>query len=132
VQRVPEGPWLFPEDQLTDLPMRLLAAEVTREQIFRKLHKELPYASTVETESWEEQPDGSVRIEQTIYVQRQSQKAIVLGQGGRQVKEIGAASRAELTRLLERRVHLFLYVKVREDWAEDRERYAAMRLDYAE
>ena len=127
---VPEGPWLFPEDQLTDLPQRVMAAETTREQIFLQLHQELPYATTVETERFEEREDGSVKIEQTIHVQRASQKAIVLGKGGRQIKEIGARARAELERLLDRRVHLFLFVRVSEDWTEDRERYKAMGLDY--
>src|SRR5262249_37444872 len=129
---VPEGPYLFPEDQLSDLPERLIAAEVTREQMFLQLHDELPYASTVETEAWEEFKDGSVKITQTIYVQREGQKAIVLGQGGRQVKRIGASARGELEKLLDRKVHLFLFVKVREDWTEDRERYEAMRLDWQE
>jgi len=129
---VPEGPYLFPEDQLSDLPERLIAAEVTREQMFLQLHDELPYASTVETEAWEEFKDGSVKITQTIYVQREGQKAIVLGQGGRQVKRIGARARGELEKLLDRKVHLFLFVKVREDWTEDRERYEAMRLDWQE
>jgi GTP-binding protein Era len=132
VGAVPEGPWLFPEDQLSDLPERLLAAEITREQVFLQLHDELPYASTVETEGWEEFKNGSVKITQTIYVQRDSQKAIVLGHQGGQIKRIGARARVELEKLLERRVHLFLFVKVREDWTEDRERYEAMRLDYKE
>jgi len=127
---LPEGPWLFPEDQLSDLPQRLIAAEVTREQIFRQLHQELPYNSTVETETWEERADGSVRIEQTIYVMRPSQKAIVLGEGGRQIKRIGERARGELERLLDCRVHLFLFVRVKEDWTEDRERYEAMGLEY--
>lgn len=130
VAAMPEGPWLFPEDQLSDMPERLLAAELTREQVFLQLHDELPYASTVETETWEEFKDGSVKISQTIYVQRESQRAIVLGHNGSQIKRIGARARAELTRLFGRRVHLFLFVKVREDWAEDRERYEAIRLDY--
>jgi len=129
---VPEGPWLFPEDQLSDLPERLLAAEITREQVFLQLHDELPYASTVETEGWEEFKNGSVKISQTIYVQREGQKAIVLGQGGRQVKRIGARARAEIEKLLGRKVHLFLFVKVREGWTEDRARYEAMRLDWTQ
>jgi GTPase len=129
-QRVPQGPWLFPEDQLTDLPQRLIAAEVTREQIFLQLRQELPYAAMVETESWEEGKDGSVKISQTIHVQRAGQKAIVLGQGGQQIKKIGAQARAELERMLGRRVHLFLFVRVTEDWTEDRERYKAMGLDF--
>jgi GTPase len=126
----PPGPWLFPEDQLSDAPERLLAAEVTREQVFLQLHDELPYASTVETESWEDRPDGSVRIEQVIYVERPSQRAIVLGDRGQRIKAIGARARAELEEMLERRVHLFLFVKVRENWGEDRERFTALGLDY--
>jgi GTPase len=127
---VPEGPWLFPADEMTDAPLRLLAAEITREQIFLQLHQELPYASTVETEAWEEFADGSVKISQLIHVARDSQKPIVLGKGGSRIKSIGAAARAELEKLLGRRVHLFLQVKVSEDWTEDKERYEAMRLDY--
>ena len=127
---LPPGPWLFPEDQLSDAPERLIAAEVTREQVFLQLHEELPYASTVETENWQARPDGSVRIEQVIYVQRPGQRAIVLGEGGHRIKAIGARARAELERTLDRRVHLFLFVKVREHWAEDRERFAALGLDY--
>jgi len=127
---VPPGPWLFPEDQLSDAPERLIAAEVTREQIFLQLRDELPYGSTVETEQWEDRNDGSVRIEQVIFVQRPSQRAIVLGEGGQRIKAIGARARAELERMLERRVHLFLFVKVRENWIEDRERYTALGLDY--
>jgi GTP-binding protein Era len=127
---VPEGPWLFPEDQVSDVPLRLLAAEVTREQVFLQLEQELPYAVAVETEEWQEQADGSVRIGQTIHVQRSGQKAIVLGKGGRQIKQIGARARAELERLLERRVHLFLFVRVSENWTEDRSHYAAIGLEY--
>ena len=127
---VPPGPWLFPEDQLSDAPERLIAAEVTREQVFLQLHDELPYASTVETESWENRSDGSVRIEQVIYVERQSQRAIVLGERGQRIKAIGARARAELEHMLERRVHLFLFVKVRQNWGEDRERFAALGLNY--
>jgi GTPase len=129
---VPEAPWLYPEDQLTDLPQRLLAAEITREQIYLQLHQELPYAAAVETEQWEERQDGSVKISQVIHIQREGQKAIVLGKGGAQVKKIGAASRAELEKLLERRVHLFLFVRVTPEWADDRERFQAMGLDYPE
>jgi GTPase len=129
---VPEAPWLYPEDQLTDLPQRLLAAEITREQLYLQLHQELPYAAAVETEQWEEHRDGSVKISQVIHVQREGQKAIVLGKGGAQVKKIGAAARAELEKLLERRVHLFLFVRVTVDWAEDRARYQAMGLEYPE
>jgi GTPase len=127
---LPQGPWLFPEDQLSDAPERLIAAEVTREQMFLQLHDELPYASTVETESWEERRDGSVRIEQVVYVERPSQRAIVLGEHGQRIKAIGARARGELEAMLERRVHLFLFVKVRENWGEDPERFAALGLDY--
>jgi GTP-binding protein Era len=127
---MPEGPWLFPEDQLSDMTERLIAAEVTREQIFLQLRDELPYGSTVETEQWEDRKDGSARIEQVIFVQRPSQRAIVLGEGGQRIKTIGARARAELEHMLGRRVHLFLFVKVRENWVEDRERYAALGLDY--
>jgi GTP-binding protein Era len=127
---LPEGPWLFPEDQLSDMPERMIAAEVTREQVFLQLRDELPYGSAVETERWEDKKDGSARIEQVIFVQRPSQRAIVLGEGGQRIKAIGARARAELEHLLDRRVHLFLFVKVRENWVEDRERYAALGLDY--
>ncbi|HEV8679200.1 MAG TPA: GTPase Era [Stellaceae bacterium] len=127
---VPPGPWLFPEDQLSDAPERWLAAEVTREQVFLQLHDELPYAASVETEGWEERRDGSVKIDQVIYVRRPGQRAIVLGDKGSRIKTIGARARAELERLMERRVHLFLFVKVRDNWIEDPERYAALRLDY--
>lgn len=128
---LPEGPWLYPEDELTDLSQRAHAAELTREKIFLRLHQELPYSITVETESWVEAPSGdAVRIDQTVYVMRDNQKAIVLGQGGQMIKAIGAASRAELEDLLGLRVHLFLFVKVRPNWMEDPERYAEMGLDY--
>jgi GTPase len=127
---LPQGPWLYPEDQLTDLPQRLIAAEVTREQVFLQLHQELPYATLVETEGWEEREDGSVKISQVIHIQRPGQKAIVLGKGGRQIKDIGARARSELERMLGRRVHLFLFVRVSEDWTEDRERYKAMGLEF--
>jgi GTP-binding protein Era len=127
---LPTGPWLFPEDQLSDAPERLIAAEVTREQVFLQLHDEIPYASTVETEQWEDRPDGSVRIGQVIYVQRPGQRAIVLGEGGKRIKSIGARARVELEHMLDRRVHLFLFVKVRENWVEDRERFEALGLDY--
>jgi GTP-binding protein Era len=130
VASVPEGPWLFPDDQLSDATERWLAAEVTREQVFLQLHDELPYAATVETETWEERRDGSVKIEQVIFVQRPSQRAIVLGEGGQRIKSIGARARAELEQMLDRRVHLFLFVKVRENWLEDPERFAALGLDY--
>ncbi len=127
---LPEGPFLYPEDQAADLPLRLLAAEVTREQVFLQLHQELPYEAAVETEKWEDRPDGSVRIEQTIHVQRDSQRAIVLGKGGARIKEIGARARHELGRMLERPVHLFLHVKVSERWADDPAHYRAIGLDY--
>jgi GTP-binding protein Era len=127
---LPPGPWLFPEDQISDAPERRLAAEITREQVFLQLHDELPYAATVETERWDDRPDGSARIEQVIYVQRARQRAIALGGGGKRIKAIGVRARAELERLLERRVHLFLFVKVRESWIDDRERFAALGLDY--
>lgn len=128
--RMPQGPWLFPEDEISDMPERLLAAEITREQLYRQLHQELPYQATVETESWQERADGSVRIDQAIYVEKASQKAIVLGKGGARIKAIGAVARQELEFLLERRVHLFLYVKVREGWGEDPERYKDLGLDF--
>lgn len=129
--RLPEGPWLFPEDQLSDLSDRAMAAEITREQLFLQLAQELPYSTTVETEQWIASPDGGeIRIDQTIYVQRPGQKAIVLGKGGRQIKAIGAAARQELERLLEARVHLFLFVKVRERWTDDPERYREAGLDF--
>ena len=130
VERLPEGPWLYPEDQLSDMPERLLAAEVTREKLFLQLRQELPYALTVETEEWEDRPDGSVRIAQVVYVQRDSQKAIVLGKGGQRIKSVGAAAREELEAMLGCTVHLFLFVKVREKWGEDRERYRDWGLDY--
>jgi GTP-binding protein Era len=130
VAAMPPGPWLFPEDQLSDASERWLAAEVTREQVFLQLHDELPYAATVETEAWEDRADGSVRIDQVIYVRREGQRAIVLGDKGTRIKAIGSRARAELGHMLERRVHLFLFVKVRENWIEDPERYAALRLDY--
>jgi GTP-binding protein Era len=129
VPRLPRGPWLFPEDQISDMPMRLLAAEITREKLYLQLRQELPYAAAVETERWIEQRDGSTRIDQVIYVLRHSQKGIVLGKGGQQIKAIGAAAREELEALLERRIHLFLYVKVR-DWSDDPERYRDFGLDY--
>lgn len=126
----PAGPFLFPPDQLSDAHERFLAAEVTREQVFLQLHDELPYSATVETESWQERPDGSVRVEQVIYVRRPSQRAIVLGEGGKRVKTIGARARAELGAMLDRKVHLFLFVKVRDNWLDDPERYRAMGVDF--
>ncbi len=127
---VPPGPFLFPTDQLSDAPERWLAAEVTREQVFLQLHDELPYSTTVETESWQDRPDGSVRVEQVIYVRRQSQRAIVLGEGGKRIKTIGARARAELGAMLDRKVHLFLFVKVREGWPDDPERFRSIGLDF--
>ena len=125
---MPVGPWLYPEDQAADVQVRFLASEVTREKIYQRLHEELPYASTVETETWEEQADGSVKIGQLIFVERDSQKAIVLGKGGQMIKTLGQLAREELEKTLERRVHLFLFVKVRENWMEDPERLRMMGL----
>ena len=128
--RMPEGPWLYPEDQAADIPSRLLAAEVTREKIYLRLHDELPYSSAVETEKWEERRDGSVKIDQVIYVQRDGQKAIVLGKKGATIKTIGELARTELETLFGRRVHLFLFVKVREDWDNNSEHYKEIGLDF--
>jgi len=129
---LPEGPWLFPEDQLSDLSQRAMAAEITREKLFEQLHHELPYSLTVETESWVASSDGTeVRIDQTIYVQRESQKAIVLGKGGRQIKAVGEVARAELEEILGCRVHLFLFVKVRPRWTDDPERYRELGLEFS-
>ena len=128
--RLPEGPWLYPEDQLSDMPNRLLAAEITREKLYFQLRNELPYCSAVQTENWVENDDGSVRIDQAIFVERVSQKAIVVGKGGRQIKKIGEASRKELEKLFERRVHLFLFVKVREKWGDDPDLYRDLGLDF--
>jgi GTP-binding protein Era len=127
---VPAGPWLYPAEQISDAPMRQFAAEVTREKLYLRLHQELPYQSTVETESWKEQKDGAVRIEQTIYVARESQRKIVLGKGGQTIKAIGAAARTEIAAAIEHPVHLFLFVKVREHWADDPERYREMGLEF--
>ena len=127
---VPPGPWLYPEDQISDAPLRQLAAEITREKLYLRLHQELPYQSTVETEVWKELRDGSVRIEQTIYVERESQRKIVLGKGGATIKSIGADSRKELAEILGVPVHLFLFVKVRENWGEDPNRYREMGLEF--
>lgn len=127
---VPPGPFLFPEDEVSDVPLRQLAAEVTREKLFERLHQELPYASTVETESWKEQPDGSVRIEQVIFVERESQKKIVIGKRGETIKAISMSARKEIAEITECRVHLFLFVKVREKWADDPERYRQMGIDF--
>ena len=127
---VPPGPWLFPEDQLTDASLRQSAAEITREKLFLRLHEELPYQLTVETTEWKELKDKSVRIEQTIYVTRESQRKIVLGAKGQTIKEIGSAARSEIAEMAGVPVHLFLFVKVREHWGEDPERYREMGLDY--
>jgi GTP-binding protein Era len=129
-QRVPHGPWLYPPDQMSDAPMRQLAAEITREKLFERLHQELPYHSTVETEVWKELRGGDIRIEQTIYVERESQRKIVLGKGGQTIKAIGEAARKEIGEIAETKVHLFLFVKVREGWGEDPERYRAMGLEF--
>jgi GTP-binding protein Era len=126
---LPEGPWYYPEDQVSDLPLRQLAAEITREKLYLRLHQELPYSSHVETEKWEEKKDGSVRIDQIIYVERDGQKKIVLGHKGETIRAIGEASRKELAGILEQKVHLFLFVKVRE-WGNDPERYREMGLDF--
>lgn len=129
-ETVPPGPWLYPEDQVSDAPMRMLAAEITREKMFLRLHDELPYRSTVETESWKELRNGSVRIEQTIFVERESQRKIVLGKGGNTIKTISTESRKEISEIIEQPVHLFLFVKVRESWADDPERYREMGLEF--
>jgi GTP-binding protein Era len=127
---VPPGPWLYPPDQLSDAPLRHLAAEITREKLFLRLHEELPYRSTVETDQWQERKDGSARIEQTIFVERESQRKIVLGKGGQTIKSIGADARRELSTILEKPIHLFLFVKVREGWGDDPERYREMGLEF--
>jgi GTP-binding protein Era len=129
-EHVPVGPWLYPEDQISDAPLRQLAAEITREKLYLRLHQELPYQSTVETEVWKELKDGAVRIEQTIYVERESQRKIVLGKGGQAIKAIGAAARADIAVAIEQPVHLFLFVKVREGWGDDPERYREMGLEF--
>ena len=130
IKMLPQGPHLYPDDELSDQPMRRIAAEVTREQLYLQLEKELPYASTVETETWEEFDNGSVKLTQVIFVARDSQKKIILGKGGARIKEIGSKARAELETMLGRRVHLSLFVKVREGWGEDAERYREMGLEY--
>jgi GTP-binding protein Era len=128
--QVAPGPWHYPPDQMSDAPVRQLAAEITREKVFERLHQELPYQSTIETESWKEQRDGAIRIEQTIYVERESQRKIVLGKGGQTIKAIGEAARKDIAAIVEAPVHLFLFVKVREGWGDDPERYRAMGLDF--
>ena len=127
---MPEGPWLYPEDQISDAPLRMLAAEITREKIYERLHEELPYESTVETDQWQQRPDGSVRIEQTVFVERDSQRKIVLGKGGQTIKAIGQAARKDIAEIAEAPVHLFLFVKVRENWSDDPERYREMGLEF--
>lgn len=127
---VPEGPWHYPEDEISDAPLRMLAAEITREKVYENVHDEVPYAVTVETTSWKDLKSGDVRIEQTLFVERDSQKAIVLGKGGRTIKQISSSAREELSRMLERGVHLFLFVKVRDNWKDDPERYSEMGLDF--
>jgi GTP-binding protein Era len=129
-ERLPPGPWLYPAEEVSDIPLRQLAAEITREKLFERLHQELPYEATVETEQWTEQKDGSVRIEQTIFVARDSQKKIVIGKDGQAIKAISMAARTEIAEIAERRVHLFLFVKVRENWADDPERYRAMGIEF--
>ncbi len=128
--RMPEGPWHFPEDQISDMPLRLMAAEITREKLYLQLRQELPYAATVETEEWADRDDGSVRIGQVVFVERASQKAIILGKRGTRIKALGESARRELEEILERRVHLFLFVKVRGAWGEDPERYRDWGLDF--
>lgn len=127
---MPASPWLYPEDQVSDAPIRMLAAEITREKIYDRLHEELPYRSTVETDQWQVRPDGSVRIEQTIFVERESQRSIVLGKGGRTIKAIGQAARIDIAEAAETTVHLFLHVKVRENWGDDPARYREMGLEF--
>ncbi len=131
-EAMPEGPWLYPEDEVSDATDRMIAAELTREQIVNQLHQELPYATAVETETWDDQPDGSTVINQQIIVERDSQKAIVIGKGGRRLKNIGAAARAEITQHLGRPVHLYLHVKVEPKWGEDRSLYREIGLEWAD
>ena len=127
---LPESPWLYPEDQIADLPMRMIAAEITREKLTLRLHEEIPYQLTVETEAWEERNDGSAKVDQIVYVSRPGHKGIVLGKGGETIKAVGQAARAELEEFMGRRVHLFLQVKVRENWLDEAERYNEMGLDF--
>ena len=129
-EQVPEGPWLYPEDQIADLPMRMIAAEITREKLTLRLHQELPYQLTVETEAWEEREDGSARIDQIIYVMRDGHKGITLGKGGETIKAVSKAAREELEEFLGRRVHLFCQIKVRPNWLDEAERYSEMGLDF--
>ena len=127
---MPEGPWLYPEDQVADAPIRALAAEVTREKLFERLHDELPYQLTVETDQWQERPDGSARVEQTIFVTRENHKKMVIGEGGRVLKAVGSAARKEIAEAAGHPIHLFLFVKVRENWLDDPERYREMGLEF--
>jgi GTP-binding protein Era len=129
-EMMPPGPWLYPEDQISDAPLRMLAAEITREKLYERLHEELPYQSTVETDQWQERPDGSVRIEQTVFVERESQRKIVLGKGGATIKAIGQSARRDIAEAAEAPVHLFLFVKVRENWGDDPARYREMGLEF--
>ncbi len=128
--KLPLGPWLYPEDQISDAPLRFLAAEITREKMFERLHDELPYRSTVETDKWTVMKNGDIRIDQTIFVERESQRKIMLGEGGQTIKSIGSAARKEIMEAAEAKVHLFLFVKVRENWSEDPERYREMGLEF--
>jgi len=129
-RHVPQGPWLYPADQISEAPLRQMAAEITREKLFERLHQELPYISTVETDIWKELRRGDIRIEQTIYVERESQRKIVLGKGGQTIKAIGEAARKDIAEIADAKVHLFLFVKVRENWGDDPERYRAMGLEF--
>jgi GTP-binding protein Era len=129
-ERLPEGPWLYPEDQIADLPMRMIAAEMTREKLTLRLHQELPYQLTVETENWEERKDGSARVDQIIYVARDGHKGIILGKRGETIKAVSQSARAELEEFMGRKIHLFLQVKVRPNWLEEKERYSEMGLDF--
>lgn len=129
-KHMPKGPWLYPEDQISDMPLRLLAAEITREKIFERVHDELPYASTVETELWKDLKDQSVRVEQTIYVKREAHKKIVIGEGGRTLKSISIAARKDIEEAADQKVHLFLFVKVRENWSDDPQHYREMGLEF--
>lgn len=129
-ERLPEGPWLYPEDQIADLPMRMIAAEMTREKLTLRLHQELPYQLTVETENWEERKDGSARVDQIIYVARDGHKGIILGKKGETIKAVSQSARAELEEFMGRKIHLFLQVKVRPNWLEEKERYSEMGLDF--
>ncbi|MEX0300466.1 MAG: GTPase Era, partial [Kordiimonas sp.] len=130
--KAPEGPWMYPEDQISDTTMRILAAEITREKVYLRLHDELPYSTTVETEKWEDRADGSVRIEQVIHVERETQKGIVIGKGGTMLKKLGQMAREEMEEEFQRRVHLFLHVRTTERWADDKTMYQDMGLDFVD